>query len=44
MDCAMARLELEALGFDVEYVDERDGRRLAAVQLEGIRLIDNVEV
>jgi pantoate--beta-alanine ligase len=42
MDCAMARLELEALGFDVEYVDERDGRRLGAVQLEGVRLIDNV--
>ncbi|NDV62429.1 pantoate--beta-alanine ligase [Puniceicoccales bacterium CK1056] len=43
MDCAMARLELESLGFDVEYVDERDGRRLGAVQLEGVRLIDNVQ-
>lgn len=42
MDCAMARHELESLGFDVEYVDERDGRRLGAVQLEGVRLIDNV--
>ena len=42
MDCAMARVELESLGFDVEYVDERDGRRLGAVQLEGVRLIDNV--
>jgi pantoate--beta-alanine ligase len=42
MDCAMARHELESLGFDVEYVDERDGRRLGAVQLDGVRLIDNV--
>lgn len=43
VDCAMARAELEALGFEVEYVDERDGRRLGAVQLDGVRLIDNVE-
>ena len=44
MDCAMARAELESLGFEVEYVDEKDGRRLGAVQVEGIRLIDNVAV
>jgi len=44
MDCAMARAELESLGFEVEYVDERDGRRLGAVQLEGTRLIDNVSI
>lgn len=43
-DCAMARSELESLGFDVEYVDQRDGRRLGAVQLEGVRLIDNIEL
>lgn len=42
MDCAMARAELEALGFDVEYVAERGGRRLGAVQLDGVRLIDNI--
>lgn len=42
VDCAMARSELEALGFIVEYVDERDGRRLGAVQIDGVRLIDNV--
>jgi pantoate--beta-alanine ligase len=29
-------------GFDVDYVEEREGRRLAAVRLGGIRLIDNV--
>lgn len=42
IDCSMARLELEALGFEVEYVDERDGRRLGAVRLSGVRLIDNI--
>lgn len=44
MDCAMARAELESLGFDVEYIDERDGRRLGAVQLDGVRLIDNISL
>jgi pantoate--beta-alanine ligase len=44
MDCAMARAELESLGFEVEYVDERDGRRLGAVQLDGVRLIDNIAI
>jgi pantoate--beta-alanine ligase len=29
-------------GFTVDYVEERDGRRLAAVKLGGVRLIDNV--
>ncbi len=44
IDCAMARAELEALGFEVDYVDERDGRRLGAVRLEGVRLIDNISL
>lgn len=35
---------LEQAGFDVEYVDDFDGRRLAAVRLGEIRLIDNVAV
>jgi pantoate--beta-alanine ligase len=35
---------LRADGFDVEYVEEHWGRRLAAVFLEGVRLIDNVPV
>jgi pantothenate synthetase len=30
-------------GFDVDYVADRDGRRLAAVRLGKVRLIDNVE-
>ena len=33
---------LEAAGFGVDYVAEHWGRRLAAVFLEGVRLIDNV--
>lgn len=39
-----ARRVLEAEGFGVEYVEEHWGRRLAAVFLEGVRLIDNVPV
>lgn len=37
-----ARQELRAAGFEVDYVEERDGRRLGAVRLGGVRLIDNV--
>ena len=33
---------LRAEGFDVEYIEEYDGRRLGAVCLGGVRLIDNV--
>src|SRR6266851_2671259 len=40
--CAGARAVLEAQGFRVEYVEERWARQLAAVNLEGVRLIDNV--
>jgi pantoate--beta-alanine ligase len=39
-----AREVLEAEGFIVEYVEERWGRRLAAVFLGGVRLIDNVPI
>ena len=34
--------QLTGAGFAVDYVDDRDGRRLAAVRLHGVRLIDNV--
>lgn len=37
-----ARRELERLGFEVDYVEEFDGRRLAAARLGDVRLIDNV--
>jgi pantoate--beta-alanine ligase len=40
----MIRSELTTLGFKVEYIEERWKRRLGAVILEGVRLIDNVEV
>lgn len=33
---------LREAGFDVEYVEDLDGRRLAAAWLGGVRLIDNV--
>jgi len=41
---AAAREMLEAEGFDVDYVEDRDARRLAAVRLGGVRLIDNVSL
>jgi len=37
-----ASRELRAAGFSVDYVEDRDGRRLGAVRLGGVRLIDNV--
>jgi pantoate--beta-alanine ligase len=43
-DPATAWAILEAEGFVVEYVEERWGRRLAAVFLDGVRLIDNVHI
>lgn len=42
-DMSGARRELESLGFRVDYIEEYWGRRFAAVWLEGVRLIDNVE-
>ncbi|MCC7153305.1 MAG: pantoate--beta-alanine ligase [Bryobacterales bacterium] len=41
---AAARAALEAHGFQVDYVEDRWDRRLAAVFLDGIRLVDNVPV
>lgn len=41
---AAAREMLEAEGFDVDYVEDRDARRLAAVRLGSVRLIDNVSL
>jgi pantoate--beta-alanine ligase len=34
--------QLADAGFTIDYVDDHDGRRLAAVRLGGVRLIDNV--
>lgn len=41
---AVAFAKLKSAGFDVDYVEEHFGRRFAAASLEGVRLIDNVEI
>ena len=41
-DVEAARAMIGEHGFQVEYVEERWGRRLAAAFLDGVRLIDNV--
>ena len=41
---AIAASALAAAGFEVDYVEQRDGVRLGAVRLEGVRLIDNVRI
>lgn len=41
-DAATAKEQLTALGFRVDYVEDRPGRRLGAVRLGSTRLIDNV--
>jgi pantoate--beta-alanine ligase len=41
-DAATARQRLTELGFAVDYVEDRDHRRLGAVRLGSTRLIDNV--
>lgn len=42
LDAASARQELEAAGFGVDYVEDREGHRFGAVKLGNTRLIDNV--
>jgi pantoate--beta-alanine ligase len=39
---AEAAQQLAAFGFDVDYVEDRPGRRFGAVKLGGVRLIDNI--
>jgi len=39
---AQARITLEKLGFAVDYVEDRFGRRFGAAKLGKVRLIDNV--
>jgi pantoate--beta-alanine ligase len=36
--------ELEKSGFQVDYLEELQGRRFGAVFLGGVRLIDNVQI
>jgi pantoate--beta-alanine ligase len=37
-----AARRLQSLGFDVDYVEDHEGRRLAAASLGAVRLIDNI--
>ncbi|MDX2346811.1 MAG: pantoate--beta-alanine ligase [Legionella sp.] len=39
--CEEAKAALEKLDIFIEYIEDYQGRRLAAVQIEGVRLIDN---
>jgi pantoate--beta-alanine ligase len=39
---ADAARELREAGFVVDYVEEHEGRRLGAVRIGGVRLIDNL--
>ncbi|MEO7413626.1 MAG: pantoate--beta-alanine ligase, partial [Opitutaceae bacterium] len=41
-NAAAARARLESAGFVVDYIEDRDHRRLGAVRLGPTRLIDNV--
>ena len=41
---AHAKKSLIDLGFDVDYVEDHNQRRFAAASIEGVRLIDNVEL
>ena len=43
-DATTAREELQARGFDVDYVEDVGGVRLGAIRLENVRLIDNVRL
>ena len=39
-----ARARLEREGFEVDYIEDREGRRYGAVRIGGVRLIDNVDL
>jgi pantoate--beta-alanine ligase len=41
---AAAMDQLRAAGFEVDYVNDVDGQRLAAIRLEGVRLIDHMRL
>jgi pantoate--beta-alanine ligase len=43
-DLRKIKYHLAKLGFEVEYVQDLENRRLAAVWIDGVRLIDNVEI
>lgn len=41
---AQAKKFLESAGINVEYLEDHCGRRYIAAQIDGVRLIDNVEI
>jgi pantoate--beta-alanine ligase len=41
LDCETIAAQLQSHGFEVDYIEEYDGRRFAAVFLGDVRLIDN---
>ncbi|MDB6093922.1 MAG: Pantothenate synthetase [Verrucomicrobia bacterium] len=43
-DPATAVARLKAEGFEVDYVDDHAGIRLGAVRIDGVRLIDNIQL
>lgn len=42
--CEDARTKLNALGIEVEYIEDHDNHRFAAVWIGGVRLIDNFKI
>jgi pantoate--beta-alanine ligase len=44
LDIETIKQELTSLGFGVDYIEEKFGRRFGAVFLGNVRLIDNVEI
>lgn len=42
LSCEAVKRKLLQAGFEVDYIEEHDGRRFAAVKLGKIRLIDNI--
>ena len=44
LDIASTQKALNALGIDVEYIEDREGQRFIAVKIGDIRLIDNFEL
>ncbi|MCA9748823.1 MAG: pantoate--beta-alanine ligase, partial [Romboutsia sp.] len=44
MDCKTVIDKLQNLGFIVDYIEDFKGRRFGAVFLEGVRLIDNIQL
>jgi len=44
LDCTEIKEKLTALGFKVDYISEKWNRRLGAVWMDGVRLIDNIAI